>query len=913
MRMANIGMLVSVSRVLGCAGLPLLAALAGCSATSSSSDDSPSETVGQISSALSVGTFQDASGLVRIRVKTCDAVSSHLEPITGKNVAESICPVDQGWVMVGGGAEIIGEGQPGALLRASKPNPFPFEGGTQDFTSWVGRSADNRMADGSQAFPHQLRVYVIGMQLDGMDAATLAGNMVLGQDNVTGMDVASPSALSTITNPDYVIIGGGGEVLPTSLTLPESLFPTLYLTESRPDGNGWRVSARNNQTGAVGGVKSYATAIKRCPTGWRGKCLKFNTAQTTGASSSGYGVANAAVASPWVLNAIGGVAQQGGTGRYLVDLIPFNGSAPGATIRSKNHGAAGTGTTTAIALALRGPQAVTITVGAGCTFEQAVATVNAQQAVGSCATPSGNDTIRLPANANPYLAAGVNLDIHHSVTITGDGVSATTLQFSGGSPSGDSGLTVSGGADVFVTFKDITLRGVNGNQLSAVRNLDTTSTFLNARVTNFGFAGIHNQAAEGQVFITSSTIDHNGLYGSLPLGGGVLNHGHLFVESSTLRDNFAYQGGAIASFLRVEMSQSTVQNNQAIFSGGGIHSEGFGIIKSSTFSGNATSDGEAGAGGGAIYFNPPGAEYLEATHNTFAFNESAGTGGGLYFINGSPALGSNVFAGNTADGGGPDVSINLASNAAPFTGNLVSDASGILQNGVQVTCVASCPSPSQCSNVICADPRLGPLAVGANGTSSYSLLAGSPAIDSVSCSNVLVDQRGTTRPQGSNCDMGSVEFIAVQGVFGFETPGGWQSSAPLSPSSTRKTEGQFGLSVGGSGYRLVTSTPFSTPTAPTGPTLRVDFFLPANQPNPFYLGAVQAFASCPSANLFNVYIGQAELTGRPTNAFSTLAFPLPPTIQAAFSQVHNDCSVSFGLNTNATAVAPVLDNLRFGP
>ncbi len=912
MGIRSIGVFRSSFGYLPLAGVPLLGGLAGCGAVPAGSDSAPDEGVGQEASALSTNDFQDASGLVRIRIKTCDPVASHLEPVTGKNVAEAICPVDPDWVMIGGGAEIVGEGQPGALLRASKPNPFPFGNGG-DFTSWVGRSADNRMADNSQAFPHQLRTFVIGLQLEGLDASTLAGSIILGQDAVTGNDTGNPTATSVIIAPDFVISGGGVEVLPFTITQPESLYPALYLTESRANANGWRVTARNNQTGAVGAVKTYATAIKRCPTGWKGKCLSFTSFQSTSGSSNAYGTATVGVASPWVLSGVSGVAQQGGTGRYLVDLIPFNGAAQGVTARSKNHGGPGSGTTTAVAMAIHGPQPATITVGTGCTFEQAVATVNQQQAVGSCAAPTSNDTILLPASASPYVAAGINLDIHRSVTIAGGGVGGTTLQFNGGSPSGDAGLQVSGGSDVFVTFRDITLRGVDGNQLSAVRNLDTTTTFTNARVTNFGFAGIHNQSSEGHVFVQSSTIDHNGLYGSLPLGGGVLNHGFLIVENSTLRDNFAYQGGGVASFLRVEVRQSTLQNNQAIFSGGGIHCEGFGVVENSTFDHNSTSDGESGAGGGALFFDAPGAEYLQAHNNTFAFNDSGGVGGGLFFIDGSPDIGGNVFAFNTAEGAGPDVSIDVASNAQPFTTNLVTNAAGILQSGAQVPCVTSCTDPLQCQNVICADPLLGPLTTTANGTASYSLLPGSPAVDKIFCFLNLIDQRGTTRPQGSNCDMGSVELIPTAPLFGFEALGGWQSTAPLSLSTAQKTQGQFGLSVGGSNYRHVISAPFSTPPSPNGATLRVDFFLPGNQPNPFYFGAVQLFASCPSASLFSAYAGQVELTGKPTNAFSTLAFPLPTVVRNAFAQVHDDCSLDFGVNTNATPVSPVLDNVRLGP
>ena len=52
--------------------------------------------------------------------------------------------------------------------------------------------------------------------------------------------------------------------------------------------------------------------------------------------------------------------------------------------------------------------------------------------------------------------------------------------------------------------------------------------------------------------------------------------------------------------------------------------------------------------------------------------------------------------------------------------------------------------------------------------------------------------------------------------------------------------------------------------------LSVDLFIPNNQPNQNYLGALQMYLTCPSVNAFNEYIGQVELTGKPQNAYSTL-------------------------------------------
>ena len=149
--------------------------------------------------------------------------------------------------------------------------------------------------------------------------------------------------------------------------------------------------------------------------------------------------------------------------------------------------------------------------------------------------------------------------------------------------------------------------------------------------------------------------------------------------------------------------------------------------------------------------------------------------------------------------------------------------------------------------------------------------------------------------------------------FGFESLADWISTAPLSLKPNLKTQGQYGLSVGGGNYRFVNSVPFRTPIAGFGSRLLLDVYIPGQQPNPYWLGAVQIYASCPSAQMYYAYIGQVELTGRPTGAFSTLEYAIPVSIRNVLSQTHEDCSFHIGVNMNATPVNPVLDNLRFAP
>ena len=112
---------------------------------------------------------------------------------------------------------------------------------------------------------------------------------------------------------------------------------------------------------------------------------------------------------------------------------------------------------------------------------------------------------------------------------------------------------------------------------------------------------------------------------------------------------------------------------------------------------------------------------------------------------------------------------------------------------------------------------------------------------------------------------------------------------------------------------LVQGGKFATPISGSARHLALDVFVPSGQPNPSWFGAVQMFASCPSAQLNNAYIGQVELTGRPVGSFSTLTYSPGQNVLTALGQQHTDCSFTIAVTVNATPTPLVLDNLRFLP
>jgi len=190
---------------------------------------------------------------------------------------------------------------------------------------------------------------------------------------------------------------------------------------------------------------------------------------------------------------------------------------------------------------------------------------------------------------------------------------------------------------------------------------------------------------------------------------------------------------------------------------------------------------------------------------------------------------------------------------------------------------------------------------------SVSLVAKGPAGQPMPVSFSL-SSSGTPAP-ALNCDA----VTQKQRRFGFEDAGLWTSSqAALSTITSPRTEGCFAMGVTGSGYMTIESRPFPASDVGGQPAhLSVDLFIPTGQPNPSWLGALQSYLECPSANVFNAYIGQVELTNRPVGQFSALTYTLPQNVRDTLAGNWNDCSLKLALNVNQTGHVWVLDNLRF--
>lgn len=321
-------------------GLVLLLALGACGDPLPS--DAEDDATISVTSTLTTAPFSDASGEVQIQIKTCAWTSYS----TGSLCA--YCPVDTGWVRIGGGAEI--DASPSsAQLRASYPFPGPVspggscagDGSGPSLSAWMARS------NGMGVSSHRLRAYVVGLKLAGMTADDLIGGNYVSVNEHTSTASVQPIRDTPPLFAHHVVVAGGAELLSEIFTEPNG-----FLTELRPieppDSNlGWR-GAGAFASGSVGSIKVFSIAIDPClpVPGWN-DCLQWKWRTASTGPATGYGTASVATPYPWVTAGVGARGVTAGTSsRYLADIIPLTGTgAHGFTVRTKDQGAAVSGST----------------------------------------------------------------------------------------------------------------------------------------------------------------------------------------------------------------------------------------------------------------------------------------------------------------------------------------------------------------------------------------------------------------------------------------------------------------------------------------------------------------------------------------------------------------------------------------
>jgi hypothetical protein len=267
-----------------------------------------------------------------------------------------------------------------------------------------------------------------------------------------------------------------------------------------------------------------------------------------------------------------------------------------------------------------------------------------------------------------------------------------------------------------------------------------------------GNGGGIDSDSSGLVKVIDSVVSNNDSGGN---GGGIEGSpdGRMLIQRTTVANNKAAQGGGLMVF------GPPVQ------------------IVASTIAGNVASAGpEVEGDGGGIYVGNKGR--LELTNSTIANNGAYTSGGGIFSDAGSEAsINFSTIARNRADAdamfGGSTGGIHLrtagvqvAANARIANsiialnveaGGVATDCGGIgfLGTGVNLITTTNQGKCSEGTPIVAANPRLG--ALGSNGgpTPTIALLAGSPAIGAAGPGKTPArDQRGVKR---TDPDLGAYE------------------------------------------------------------------------------------------------------------------------------------------------------------
>ena len=267
-----------------------------------------------------------------------------------------------------------------------------------------------------------------------------------------------------------------------------------------------------------------------------------------------------------------------------------------------------------------------------------------------------------------------------------------------------------------------------------------------------GNGGGVDSDSSGQVKVIDSYVSNNDSGGS---GGGIEGSpdGRMLIQRSAISNNKAAQAGGVMVFgPPVRIVDSTIASNLA----------------------SAGPDVE-GDGGGILVGNKG---RLELTNSTVANNGAYTSGGGIFSDAGSQAsINFSTIARNRADADGMfggttggihlrTADVQVAANARiantivalnTEAGGVAADCGGIgfLGTGINLVTTTNQGKCSEADPLVVADPRLGPLRANGGPTPTIALLAGSPAIGAAGPGKAPArDQRGVKR---TDPDLGAYE------------------------------------------------------------------------------------------------------------------------------------------------------------
>ncbi len=292
-----------------------------------------------------------------------------------------------------------------------------------------------------------------------------------------------------------------------------------------------------------------------------------------------------------------------------------------------------------------------------------------------------------------------------------------------------------------------------GSLRYALAHLDTgtaanTNTINIGLVDNFYHDPILETAADGGGLTITQGVTINVMFGSVTIDGGnaftvftvnsgvdaVLN-GLTIAHGNNTTPNGV--GGGVVNHGTLTINDSTLLDNSASGSGGGVYNDGTLTVSDSTFSGNAAPEG-----GGLLTSGGT----ATISDSTFSGNTSFFLAGGIVHTDsGLLALNGDIIVGNTSTGAADDIfdAAGTPSNSDNVVG---ADVSQNLGNGVNGNQVGVTP----------AQVALAPLGNYGGPTQTFALLPSSVAIGMGQTESGF-DQRGASRSAAARADAGAFQ------------------------------------------------------------------------------------------------------------------------------------------------------------
>lgn len=404
---------------------------------------------------------------------------------------------------------------------------------------------------------------------------------------------------------------------------------------------------------------------------------------------------------------------------------------------------------------------------------------------------------------------------------------------------------------------------------NAINYFDSTGDRAGGGIYNFG-----------TLAITGTTFTNNGVVSTHTYGGGIHNSGTLVISDTTFRNNHAGAGAGLYNLNTLTVEDSSfIENSTAGWDGGGLYNSNYGkltVLTNVIFNSNEARDG------GGIY-NDWGT--IRIQDSTIMSNTASFDGGGLYNALGTATVENSTVSNNFGSGIHSDTSIaRLILNNTTISGNQgygidsyqgnITATNTIIANSSNLDCsvsfgmintnLSNLIEDGSCSPALYGDPNLGPLQDNGGDILTQALLPGSLAInvgDNATC--LTTDQRGITRPQEGQCDIGAFESqgfaLSISGGNNQTTPIGSAFDSPLDLTITSNSgdEPVDGGIINFTAPDSGPSTSFAPTTTATIASGSVSLDVSANT---FAGGPYNVVASANGSNAVNFSLTNAKIT-----------------------------------------------------